>query len=746
MEIECKFHKTLWTNFKFSICMFYTKQIELLPEEIRPQSDKEIAFFTVKGEDIPNYPSVTFKLNGKFEKDRKGKMVFVSSGAYFVAKPDSKKAMQNFLSSSMFTGIGKTTAERLVRAFGMDVLTVIQKEPERLMDVKGMTKKRAEAIKQGFSRAVRYQKVAMYLGKLEVPMAFVKRVVDTIDKNPDEIVEMLKYNPYCLIDRHVAGFDMCDKIFVLQGTAKMNAPVRVRACIKVMTKQLCALQGGTYALDTELKQLCIKKLNELVTKADERVTPELYDQEFKTLRETHELVIRSNHYVYPYIFDATERNIALGLLRLNDGALHVDAAIIDSYIDDYMNEQGIKLAPGQRAACKNALTKKVSVITGGPGTGKTTIIKCIISVYKRYYQGNVVCMAPTGKAARRMSEATGEYASTVHSRLHILDEYSTTPPEPIDDGLVIIDETSMVDNALMSKIVDALATDCMLILAGDIDQLPSVGVGQVLNDIINSHEVNTSRLTETFRQKGGSAIIDNAQKINSGKTDLIYNDDFIFVPVKDEEQAKDTIMEIYNKEVKQWGIEQVALLCPLRKTQAGKHICASDGLNPLLKEQSNPVGKDEDFVRYESKLFTVGDRVMQWKNKELSSNGDIGEIVKIIHDEDDGDSCVIEWDNGNTETVSIRDFDTIDYAYAMSIHKSQGSEYNSVIIPMLSAQYCQLFKRNLLYTGVTRAKKKVIIVGDVNCINRCIHAKDTSQRKTLLTARLQYNASKKAEK
>lgn len=738
MELIAQYTKTLWTNYKYTIALFRTSDLEHLPDSLKPTSNttKSVSV-VVKGNDVPTYSNMSYVLNGKWEQDKKSnRLNFSLDGAYIVQRPTNRKAIVAFLSSEMFKGIGPTLAQRVVNKFGSATLEVINKEPKKLLEVPGITESRLSAIVVGYKEAAKYQSVATALGPYGVSMNLVKKIVDKFDIFA---MDEIRKNPYCLIDNGLAGFATCDKINLQLEGHTLNSPERIRACIKVSIKGLCANQGGTFVTDTDLKTYVIRELNKLVVNNNEKVTPELYDKTFEKMRNDKEIVVRNNKFVYPYIFDVTERNVAIGLLKLNENPIDVKEQDIVNSINEYVSKQEYPLSKRQQAAVRNALLKRVSVITGGPGTGKTTIIKCIISVYRKVFKNQVVCMAPTGKASRRMAEATGEEAKTIHSRLRIVDEFSSTPPERIEEGLVIIDETSMVDNALMSKIVDALSPNCMLLMVGDIDQLPSVGVGQVLNDIINSNIINTSRLTEVFRQKGGSTIIDNAMKINTGYTNLIYDDNFIFVPVRNEQEAQNKIIEIYGKEVATWGIDQVALLCPLRRTQQGRHNCTSDGLNPILKERANS-SKDKDFVRYEDKIYTVGDRIMQWKNKEHSSNGDIGEIVEIIHDENDGDICVVNWDNGYKEKVSVRDFDTIDYAYAMSIHKSQGSEYNSVIIPIISAQFCPLFKRNLLYTGVTRAKKKVIIVGDKYAIDRCIKAADTSTRKTLLTARLKYNA------
>jgi len=279
--------------------------------------------------------------------------------------------------------------------------------------------------------------------------------------------------------------------------------------------------------------------------------------------------------------------------------------------------------------------------------------------------------------------------------------------------------------------------DTQVIFVGDIDQLPSVGVGAVLGEMINSNVIPTSRLTKTFRQKnGGGTIIEDAKKINTGKNDLEWDDSFQFVKARNDAEASEIIMRLYRKEVETYGIENVALLCPLRGNQNGRIITCSDTMNERIQAVINPDAPEKVSARLHRRMYRVGDRVMQWQNTKESANGDIGEILDISQTENGAIKVTILWESGKKSELSNSDMESISLAYAMSIHKSQGSEYASVIIPMISDQFCPLFKRNLLYTGVTRAKKKVIIVGDKKCIDKTIALTDTNIRNSHLADRL----------
>ena len=298
-----------------------------------------------------------------------------------------------------------------------------------------------------------------------------------------------------------------------------------------------------------------------------------------------------------------------------------------------------------------------------------------------------------------------------------------------------------MDGLLFRSLMEAISPECSLLFVGDENQLQSVGPGAVLRELIGSGVLPVTTLTEIFRQKDGSTIIGNAVKINAGQTDLIYDDSFLLLPASGEPEAIDLIKNAYREACGQYGIEHAALLSPLRKTQNGRFTCVADALNPLLQDEINPVTDIISSARIGDTVFRTGDRVLEWKNTEEASNGDTGYITRIWEDEEDyGLTVGIAWDNGRTAQYHRHDMESITLAYAMSVHKSQGSEYDAVIIPVLSSQHCRLMRRNLIYTAVTRAKKKVILIGDKHEINQCILNKDEHKRKTLLAHRLRYNA------
>ena len=333
-----------------------------------------------------------------------------------------------------------------------------------------------------------------------------------------------------------------------------------------------------------------------------------------------------------------------------------------------------------------------------------------------------------------MEETTGYPASTIHSRLQIYEDYMSSGCM-VDPGLVVVDEASMVDSLLMDKLLKAVSSKKnQVIFIGDVNQLPSVGPGLVLKDMISSGAVPISELTEIFRQAEGASIIDNANKVNKGLNDLVYDQSFELVTVNNEEEAVDRIKKIYADECKEFGIDNVALLSPLRRTQ-NRFMCVSDSLNSVL--QAEIISSSAQSVVFNGKEYRLGDRVLQWRNTKLSSNGDIGTVKDIIQN-DDGVFVKILWENGNETEETRESMADITLAYSISVHKSQGSEYDCCIIPLLGNQICRLFQRKMIYTALTRSKRKIIIVADKGktALNYCIEHNDENRRNTMLMQRI----------
>lgn len=732
-----KFFRRIFSGEKgYSVNLVMTDDITNIPEAIANERGRTM--ITVTGVDLPDLESVEIQFYGSWVNSKYGKQFSVD--AYEYSTPNTKKGIISFLKSDIFPGVGKKLAERIVAKFGLNTFEVISKSPEQLLEVKGITPQKLGRIVSGYLSAKSYSELTMFLAEYGIGASTLVKINDTYGSNA---IEIIKKDPYQIINIAGIGFKTCDKI--ARGlNVSLDSYTRVKCSITESIRTLCESTGNMNAEINEVYKRSMKLLNDGITPAP--VDKAKFEEVFHKMQERKLIAVRYSKLVYLMEYDNAEREVALKLLGMLEKPVVQKNELewsLKKYVD-YMAYQNVRPSEKQQQAVINSLSNRVAIITGGPGTGKTTITKLAISVYKDVMREQVTCMAPTGKAARRMAEATGENATTIHSRLGIYDD-SVSELHTIDSGLVVIDEVSMVDNLLMQKVMEAInLSKCHLLLIGDVNQLPSVGVGAVLNELINSGKIPTTMLTEIFRQKDGGLIVDNAIKINNGETDLEYGDDFQFIEVKNEDEAIEIISKIYPREKMKWGIDNVALLSPLRRSQNGRFKCVSDTLNPILQDIVNKQfptsGMTECTVG--DITFRLEDRVMQWKNTKHSSNGDIGVIQQIFEDEDEELTVRIMWDNGKEILAHKKDLESITLAYSMSVHKSQGSEYDCVIIPVLSCQSCQLFKRNLLYTGVTRAKKKVILVGDKKAIEKCIKQSDTNKRNTLLADRIVYNADK----
>ena len=739
VSVVGSYAKTIYTADDFSIGLYLTTDTAQIPDTIKPDRNGKM-FIKVAGNNLPNSNSLLVRFIGNWEENKYGQEFKALS--YEFIKPRTSKGLIAFLSSDIFPGIGPRTAERIVAKFGHAALDVIRDEPERMLAIHGITPEKLAVIKTAYAASQSYSELAVFLGNAGIGGKTIVKVNDELSAfammNNTTPTAMIQKNPYILMDITGISLSVCDKIAISMG-ASLDSQMRISAGIlEVLTTQI-NLTGGMFVHIETLKAESLARLNKgfsnPVVKLDQIIT------EIDHLREIGEIVIRSNAAVYKKSSDNAEYMTSQSIVAMLKAPFQPTMPV-EPIVEEYCGKSKIRPSEKQKQAMIRCLNNRISIITGGPGTGKTTIIRGVINCYaKMNPTSTVTCMAPTGKAARRMSEATGRIATTIHKRLRLYDtENVNQEPELIDEGLVLVDEVSMVDNFLASKLLAAVNKNhCQLVLIGDVDQLPSVGPGAFLQEVIGSGVIPCTRLTEIFRQKDGGVIVENAIKVNMGRDDLRYNDDFRFVEANSEEDALKKISDIYVDECQRWGIENVALLTP-RRTVRGDAKCVADALNPVLQGLVNTTAKE--VVVFHGTNYCLGDRVMQWKNGRMSSNGDIG-VVSTIHRNDEGETVVdISWENGNVETCDKKAMETIGLAYAMSIHKSQGSEYNCVIIPLLWSQKCPLFKRNLLYTGITRSKSRVILVGDRKSLRLMIRSLDDG-RASLLAKRLEYNMQAK---
>lgn len=631
--------------------------------------------------------------------------------------PSSLDGIEKYLGSGMIRGIGPVYAKRMVKQFGKDVFDIIEADPKRLLEVEGIGPKRADKITSAWADQKVIREIMVFLHEHGVGTARAVRIFRTYGT---DAVQVMSENPYRLA-RDIRGivFRTADLIAEKLGIEK-TAMIRVRAGISYGLTE--AMGNGHCGLPTEELTALAEKLLEV----PQALIPAEVDLEL-----ADGIVIADTVADTPCIFLGglyhAEKGIADRLEKLIAGALPWPVINADKALPWIEQKTGLTLAPSQSEAIRLALRSKVVVITGGPGVGKTTIVNSILQILAAKAVALLLC-APTGRAAKRMKEATGMEAKTIHRLLEIDPKsfgFKRNEENPLDCDLLVIDESSMVDVSLMQSLLKAVPDRAAVLIVGDIDQLLSVGPGQVLADIIGSQAVPVVRLTEVFRQAAQSRIITNAHRINEGKTpDLgtpAGDTDFYFVPAEDPERAVERILTLVQSRIpRRFGLDpirDIQVLCPMNRGGAGARA-----LNIALQAALNPPG-DAKVERFGS-TFSPGDKVMQIENdydKEVY-NGDIGYVEGIDLAEGELSASF----DGRSVSYLFGELDTLVLAYATTIHKSQGSEYPAVVIPVLTQHFAML-QRNLLYTGVTRGKRLVVLVGQRKAV--AIAVKNVSGRR-----------------
>lgn len=724
-SVKAKLFRKLSKNLSdYCIYVCSTTDYSHLPPAIKKEKK---TYITITGTNIPAIESVEIEYFGEWVTKKKYGLQFKADSYQFVS-PKTVKGVESFLKSKAFPGIGPKTAELIAKEYGLDTFDTIKNRPNLLLSIPGITPAKVGSIVNAFKRNEAFSSITVFLSPYGLSADSIARINEKYGENA---VDKIKQSPYSLQQIRGIGFKTCDKIARGLNIA-LNSYDRIRGGIMETIKSHIQETGDTCIGVTALETGTLHLLNEGIEPAP--VSSELFRTAAKKLAEKGEIVFRNKEFVFLKEYDDAEENAAKKLISMSKADVKVLPLTIHSAVEEYNNNAAFKLSNNQIEAVKTALSNRVSIITGGPGTGKTTILSAIIAVYKKLFHGDVTLLAPTSKAARRMTEQTGFPASTIHSKIGIFDSASRFIPIKIPSGIVIVDESSMVDALLLAKLLYAVPDDSQILFTGDVDQLPSVSAGSVLDDMIKSEAFPVVRLTEIFRQASGGSIIENAQKINKGNKSISYSEDFQLIKASSEEEAAKAIQDAYEKEVKAKGIDNVALLSPLRRSQNGRFIVVAEELNDILQDCINKKANQESCTLYNTE-YRVGDRVLQWKNTAESSNGDVGEIT-AIYDVLGDVNISVHWDNGNDSVETRQTMADITLAYAISIHKSQGSEYSTVIIPILSTQKCHLFKRALIYTAITRARNRVIIVGDSEAINYCIDRCDIASRTTLFKERL----------
>ena len=649
--------------------------------------------------------------------------------------PEDSQAIERYLGSGAIKGIGLALAARIVRRFKEDTFRIIEEEPERLAEIKGISERKAMEIATQVNEKRDLRQAMIFLQQYGITMNLAVKIYNRYGQ---EVYEILKENPYQLAeDIDGVGFKTADEIAARVGI-RTDSDFRIRSGILYVLSG-AASEGHTFLPQEELT----KRASELL-----QVAPEFIEKHYMDLAIERKLMLKQKEeqtQIYAASFYYMESNVATMLKQLDVTYDESDTAI-EKRILAIQKQTGMELEEHQVEAVKEAVKNGLLIITGGPGTGKTTTINTII----RYFEAegmDIFLAAPTGRAAKRMSETTGYEARTIHRMLELNGGmegnagFERNEMNPLETDVIIIDEMSMVDISLMHSLLKAIPTGTRLILVGDVNQLPSVGPGCVLKDIIDSGVCNVVKLTKIFRQAATSDIIVNAHKINRGEEVVLDNKsmDFFFLKRYDADVIINVVLQLIKQKLPKFvnaSEYDIQVLTPMRKGLLGV-----ERLNVILQKYLNPPSPEKREKEYGDTIFREGDKVMQTKNNyqlewEIKSrfgltiekgmgifNGDTG-IIREINDF--AETVTVEFDEGRMVDYSFKLLEELELAYALTIHKSQGSEYPAVVIPLLSGP-SMLMNRNLLYTAVTRARKCVTLVGNEATFAEMI--KNTSQQK-----------------
>lgn len=723
----------------YCVCQFRTAD-KSVPDMARisgSYSDRLVRF-TATGYGLPETESIEFVLSGEWMRDKR-------HGCQFAVKewreiiPKTAEGIQAYLSCGLIKGIGEKLAEAIVARFGSNTLDILEHQPERLLEIRGITEGRLADIRESYAESHSLRDLMTFLA----PYGITPRTALKIQQEfGGGCLEILRNQPFMLCRISGFGFKRVDNI-ALKTACRPNDPMRVRGALYYILDENSSQNGHLYLETDVLCREALQLLNEKLPLPEQRlqmreVTDELYNAVLRgELISGNGAVYLPRHFFHE---DEVARRISEIL------AEPVPLSDISAELAQVVKELGISLSKKQADAVKMAFRYNLSIITGSPGTGKTTVLKTVIELFRRIKKGGKILLsAPTGRASRRMAESTGcSEAKTLHSALGLTagDEADSAREDKksLDADLLIIDETSMVDMWLSSRLFPRIRPGTKVLLVGDADQLPSVGAGNVFRELISCEMIPVTVLDEIFRQSKDSLIAYNAKFINHNETQLYYGDEFQLQESHNQKEAAKRIREIYMKEAAESGVENVQILSPFRK----EGEASAEKLNQAIRELVNPPAPGMDEFTVGSRTFRPGDRVMQMKNNYHLTwtmpdgskgtgafNGDIGTVVDITPD---GSEMVVDME-GRLFAYQPVTATELEHAYAMTVHKAMGSEFDTVIVPILSA-HMVLLHRNLLYTAISRAKRRVILVGQKKYLHIAIHTNKIAKRNTLLGQRI----------
>ena len=675
--------------------------------------------FKAAGRQLPDTEGLLAELDGEWKENRYGWQMQVSAFRTFL--PKTREGIAGYLSSGLVKGLGPVTAERIVERFGEDTFRVMEQEPDRLLDIRGITPAKLEEIRSTFLESSRVRELMAYLAPYGVSANRVRKIQETFG---EKAVDILKENPYRLTEVAGMGFLTVDPVARKMEGLQADSIVRLQAVLEHVLKQ-AALSGHLYLQAGEAVQQAGILLGRLQTPVEEK---KIRDAGNRMVKEGRLKAFDGGIYLKKnYRDEAVAAKETVRLLEAD-----IPQADVREVLEKAQKLDGICLGEKQKEAVLNTFKSPVSIITGGPGRGKTTVLRTILRIFKMICpQEDVLLTAPTGRAARRMAESTGYAAMTLHRALGLTDEGE----EPEDTGmigesLVIVDEMTMVDMFLAARLLERIPEGSRIVFVGDVDQLPSVGPGNVFRELIACKKIPVTVLDVSYRQKDNQLLLENAELINTGKTRLKFGKEFRFIRTDSPEQTADCIVGLYRELAEKAGLEDVQVLSPVKK----QAVVGTQDINRLLQEAVNP-GNGGVEMSCGDVVFRKGDKVMQIKNTESVSNGDIGRVEDVWLGEDGKTELSVTYSEDRSQVYREEDIEMLVHAFAITVHKSQGCEYPVVIMPVLPAFY-RMLKRNILYTAVTRASAAVYLVGSTASVVQAIHRSDVERRNTKLALRI----------
>lgn len=735
---------------KYSVVVLKTSD-QSIPQQARHSRryPDHLIRFTAVGYEIPLTDAVELELDGEWIDSKHGFQLQVEQWHENV--PRSIEGVRGYLSSGLIKGIGPKMADELIFRFGVDVLDILEKQSERLLEVKGITERKLEEIKISYGENRMLRDLMTLLSPFKVTPKTAMKIYQNLGP---ACVEILRKSPYELCRLSGFGFLRVDAI-VRKNNNNLHDPMRIKGAAIYALNAAGSDKGHLFLERGALKKEALGLLNRQIAIPDMRLDMQEVDTELQELVLNGNIVMvkaKANQTVIekqtgrkiqqtmqqeliyrPNVFeqeDETARQIALRLVE------QAPDDKITAILEQLKERAGIVLSARQELGVKQAFLSNLSIITGLPGTGKTTVIKVIMELFQVLYpKKGIMLMAPTGRASRRMAESTGyEDAKTMHNALGLVSEeaenFKSNKKDYLGADLIIADEFSLVDMWLAKQFFTRMKTGAKLVLVGDVDQLPSVGAGNVLREMIQCGIVPVTVLDEIFRQAKDSFIPYNAKLINQGDTGLYYGNDFLFIPAAGQRNTVERLIERYCQEISEKGIEQVQILSPFRSDGDA----SVENLNAVIREIVNPFRSEEEEIKTGLKTFRVGDRIMQTKNTKDASNGDMG-FIRYIKDTLDGKIIGLDFGKKRQLEYGIQELNQLELAYATTIHKAMGSEFEIVLIPILEAHRIMLY-RNLLYTSITRAKMKVELFGEKMALFMAIRKNNNNKRNTLLGQRI----------